>query len=443
MRKTFGLILAFVVTAAFAFASGQPEGKPAAGAQAQGAPVTLRVMWWGSQQRHERTIKVMDMYNQANPNVKFDYEFSQWQDYWTKLTTMAAGNNLPDIMQQDYAYLTQWQSRGLVIPLDSYIADKTIDFTNVPDATVSGGRVDGKMYGIDLGTNSMGILVDAGAFAKAGIPMPSKSWTFQDWANAARQIHQKLGIWGIGYNYSDVNFWIAMTVGMGATPFNKAGTELGYPPSQDKVLVDYMTMMKKLYSEGVLPPYSDTVTFRSQGVEQNAIVAGKAAMEHMWSNQVVAAWTAAGVDKRNFVFYPMPKVTANGPSSNYIKDSQFFSVTKDSKNPAEAARFINYFTNDVDANKVLLAERGVPISTVVLNALKPLLDKPNQEVFAYMAYISPIASPTPPPEPKGASTLEQQLYNAQVFDPFMFDKISADQAAATWRSIAKQTLQGY
>ncbi|HUZ17850.1 MAG TPA: extracellular solute-binding protein [Spirochaetia bacterium] len=441
MKKAFSVLLVLAVTAAFAFATGQTESSATQPSTAK--QITMRIMWWGSQQRHERTIKVLHMYEQAHPNVKFDYEFATWNDYWTKLTTMAAGNNLPDIMQQDYAYLTQWASRGLVIPLDNYIANKTIDLTNVPDAAVSGGRVEGKMYAIDLGTNSMGILIDAGAFKRAGMAMPPKEWTFQDWSNAAEQIHQKLGIWGFGYNYADVNFWIAMTIGMGKTPFNKAGTELGYPPADDNVLMNYMNMVKKMYKDGVFPPYSDTVTFRNQGVESGAVVTGKAAMTHMWSNQVVAAWTAAGVDKRDLVFYAMPKVTANGPSSNYVKNGQFFSITKNSQNPEEAAKFISYFTNDIDANKVLLAERGVPVSTVVLNALKPLLDKPNQEVFAYMAYISPIASPTPPPEPKGASTLEQQLYDTQVFDPFMFDKISAEQAVQTWRTIAKQTLQGY
>jgi multiple sugar transport system substrate-binding protein len=441
MKKTLSVLLMVVFAIGMAFANGSTESGGTNSASAK--PVDLRIMWWGSQQRHERTIKVLNMYEQANPNVKFSYEYSSWPDYWTKLTTMAAGNNLPDIMQQDYAYLTQWQSRGLVRSLEDYIANKTIDLSNVPDAAVSGGRVDGKMYAIDLGMNSMNILVDADMFKKAGVALPPKDWTFAQWSNAAEQIHQKLGVWGFSENYTDVNFWIAMTIGDGQHPFNKEGTALGYPPSHDQVLLGYMKTIKKMYDDGVFPPYSDTVTFRSQGVESSSLVTGKAAMAHMWSNQVVASWTAAGIDKRNFEIYPMPKVTAGGPSSNYVKNGQFFAITRDSKNPDAAAKFINYFTNNIDANKVLLAERGVPISTVVLNALKPLVDKPTQAAFDFMAYISPIASPTPPPEPNGASTLEQQLYYAQVIDPFMFGKISAEQAVQTWRQIAKENLQGY
>ncbi len=441
MKKALGVLLVFAVTIGMAFAGGQTESSGTQGSAAK--QVNLRVMWWGSQQRHERTIKVLNMYEQANPNVKFSYEYSAWQDYWTKLTTMAAGNKLPDIMQQDYAYLTQWATRGLVIPLDSYIQNKTIDLSNVPDAAVSGGRVDGKMYAIDLGTNSMNILVDTDAFQKAGVALPPKDWTFDEWATAAEQIHQKSGIYGFDYNYDDVNWWISMTVGDGQHPFNAAGTALGYPESHDVVLLTYLKTIKKLYDEGVFPPFSDTVSARSQGVEQNLIVSGKAAMAHMWSNQVVATWTAAGIDKRNFAIYPLPTISKTSASSNYVKNGQFFSVTRDSKSPEEAAKFINYFTNNIDANKVLLAERGVPISTVVLNALKPLVDKPTQAVFDYMAYISPIASPTPPPEPNGASSLEQQLYYAQVMDPFMFGKITAEQAVQTWRQIAQQNLQGY
>ena len=81
-------------------ASAKPaESKPAAPAVAKG--VDLRIAWWGSQDRHDRTIKVIDMYMKKNPNVKISYEFAGFADHLTKMTTQAAGNSLPDIMQQD------------------------------------------------------------------------------------------------------------------------------------------------------------------------------------------------------------------------------------------------------------------------------------------------------------------------------------------------------
>jgi multiple sugar transport system substrate-binding protein len=101
-----------------------------------GAPVELRVAWWGSQDRHNRTIKAIELFQKKHPNIKVTYEFAGWGDYWTKMTTQAAGRNLPDVMQQDYAYIAEWSSRGLIAPLDDFVKSGTIDVRDVAEAAL-------------------------------------------------------------------------------------------------------------------------------------------------------------------------------------------------------------------------------------------------------------------------------------------------------------------
>jgi multiple sugar transport system substrate-binding protein len=36
--------------------------------------IELRIAWWGSQSRHERTIKVIEMFMQEHPNITITYE---------------------------------------------------------------------------------------------------------------------------------------------------------------------------------------------------------------------------------------------------------------------------------------------------------------------------------------------------------------------------------
>src|SRR5262245_50346794 len=93
-----------------------------AAAQSSSAPVELRVAWWGSQDRHNRTIKAIELFQKKYPNIKVTFEFAGWNDYWTKMTTQAAGRNLPDVMQQDSAYISEWATRGIIAPLDDYVA---------------------------------------------------------------------------------------------------------------------------------------------------------------------------------------------------------------------------------------------------------------------------------------------------------------------------------
>ena len=49
-------------------------------AQSGGAPAELRVAWWGSQDRHNRTIKAIELFQKKYPNIKVTYEFAGWGD---------------------------------------------------------------------------------------------------------------------------------------------------------------------------------------------------------------------------------------------------------------------------------------------------------------------------------------------------------------------------
>lgn len=81
-------------------------------AAVHGQDRTMYIEWWGSQNRHDRTIKVIEAYEVAHPGLDITYEFANFNDYWTKLNTQAAGSQLPCVMQQDCAYLAEWVQRG-------------------------------------------------------------------------------------------------------------------------------------------------------------------------------------------------------------------------------------------------------------------------------------------------------------------------------------------
>lgn len=52
--------------------------------------VKLRIMWWGSQPRHEATLKALEAYTAKNPHVTFEPEYSGMDGYLDKLSTQAA-----------------------------------------------------------------------------------------------------------------------------------------------------------------------------------------------------------------------------------------------------------------------------------------------------------------------------------------------------------------
>jgi multiple sugar transport system substrate-binding protein len=399
-------------------------------------PITLRIMWWGSKNRHDRTIKVLEMYQAAHPGIKFTYEFTGFDDYWTRLATQAAGGNLPDIIQQDYARLVEWEGNRLMVPLDDFVKDGTIGLSRVPKVSIDGGRVNGKLYAINLGNNSQSILLDTDAFKRAGIPLPDQKWSWQDFEQIAVAFRQKRGIFGAGYEFSDQQVWKSLYIARGQWVFSRDGRSLAV--TDDGPLVEHLKMLLRLQKAEAIPSLQQEISEYHQNIEAQPIVQGKAAMSYQWSNQAVAEAAAAGKGRNyKLVHLPRPK---GGKPSNYLKPSQFFSITAHSKHPKEAAAVIDYFTNSVEANRVLLAERGVPIAPKIQEALKPLLQPVELETIRYVARVQTDGSPLPPPDPEAFAAFQNNVFNPLVRDAVLLGKISPEEGAKVLRAEGNRVL---
>lgn len=425
-------VLCILAVSALWAAGTSDTAAPAAATPAAAKPIELKIAWWGSQARHEGTIKVIELYEKLNPHVKIVYEFAGWNDYWTKLTTMAAGGQLPDVIQQDYARLAEWQNRNLLYPLDDFIKNKTIDTTNVADSLIASGRLNGKLYALNLGSNSQTLVLDTDAFKKAGIPLPDPKWSWEDFEKIATQLHAKLGIYGGPVALDNEQLWKSLYLGLGKWAYSPDGKSLGY--TDDAPFTAYLEMLVRLSKAGVIPTKQEQISAYADGTnpELQPIVTGKGAMAYIWSNQPVAMTKAAG-EGRNFVLAHLPRAVKGGTSANYLKASMYFSITTQAKQPEEAARFIDFFTNNVEANKILMAERGVPISSAIRKELMPLLPTISQEVFAYIERVAGDASPTPPPDPARTTELIDNVYKPQVAEKVMFGVTSPAAAAKLLR----------
>jgi len=406
-------------------------------ALAQDEPVELQLTWWGSQNRHDRTIEVINQYMAAHPNVTIVYEFANFGDYWTRVNTQAAGGELACVMQQDYAYLAEWANRGLLQPLDPFIEQGIIDVSNIDEATyLAGGRVNGDLYGMNLGVNSQSIILDLDAFEAAGVELPAPDWTWDDFEATATALHDALDIWGYGSpSLGDDQIWTGMINSLGLLPFNADGTALGY--DDDQPIIDHFNRLLRMQEADVQPTLEEGAEFTG-GPEQSPIVFGRAAMQYQWSNQVVAVFAAAGED-RHFKLWQMPRVEGAN-SANFIKPSMYFSITANCPTPEVAADFINFFTNDLTANEALFAERGVPISSAVREHLLPMLDAVGTETFDFIERVSADASPIFPPNPVGYNALRNDVWFPLFHDPVLYGQLPVEEGVAMFRQEADAVL---
>ncbi|AFH62736.1 sugar ABC transporter substrate-binding protein [Paenibacillus mucilaginosus K02] len=432
---TMKKIIPVLVTAAMllttaACSSGPAE--PASGGAAGGAagePVKLRIAWWGGQARHDYTLKVIELYQQKNPNVKIEAEYATFDDYWKKLAPQAAANQLPDIVQMDISYLSQYAGRGQLADLTPYTKDGTMDVSSISPNALSGGEVGGKLMAMNLGVNALMTMYDPELMKQAGITPPPKNWTWDDFTAIGEKA--KAGgkmIGGFAFRH-DVFFPYYLRT-LDQKMFSEDGSQIGY--ADDKPFIDYFTMYQKWYDASYLLPL-DKEAQKKGTAEEDEVLLGKALWTNGWSNQYLAV---ANLSKNPLELHPLPG--PNGNKGLFLKPSMYFAVTNSSKQKAEAAKFISFFVNDVEANKLIKGDRGVPVSSKVKEALKPLLTPNEAKIFDYIAWAENNSSPMDPPSPVGAVEIEKLLRDTS--EQILYKKLTVEAAAAKFRKEANAIL---
>ena len=406
-------------TASTSTAAGAVTSEAAADSNTSGEK-KLTVTWWGNQTRNERTISTLNLYAEQNAGVTFDPQVAEWADYWNKLATASAGKALPDIIQMDYKYLDQYIKNGLLTDLTPYVEDGTLDVSNIDEGILNAGKgSDGGLYAICIGENAPALVYNKTLLDENGITVKD-NMTVDEFKALCKEVYEKTGYKSnYYYNQGENNLEYVLRAN-DITLFENG--KLGAASADD--FNQYFGVFEDGIKEGWMLSASSFAERNIGTIEQDPLVYGsdpanRSWCTFLWTNSL-SAIKAAAPEGMELGITTWPSDDAK--KSNYLKPGQFFCVSSDSKDPVEAAKVIDFFTNSVDANKILLAERGVPASTVVADAIAPDLDAGTQSGMAFIKnVIAPNCSQINAAPPEGTSEainllkqLEEQLCYGQI-----------------------------
>lgn len=441
MKRKFALLLAAAMTAASLAGCGSSSASGDTAADTTAAETgaseaaestdgsnsgsaNLVMAWWGNQTRNERTQKIIDLYSEQNPGVAIDGQFSEFNDYWQKLATAAAGHSMPDIVQMDYKYLNQYVTNGLLVDLTPYVEDGTIDTADCNQDVLNSGSVNGGLYALCNGINAPALLYNKTLLDENGITVRD-NMTLDEFIDVCKEVYEKTG-YKTNLCYNQNEQWIEYFLRADDIVLYEDGKLGGdsYEPYAD---------FFKLYEDGLKDGYViDPSVFaeRSIGsVEQDPLVYGSSPETMSWcafaySNQLTATVSAAPEGTEiGLTTWP----SADPKKSDYLKPSQFFAISSDSKNPEEAAKILNFITNDVDCNNILLGERGIPLSSKTAEAIAPNLDETTQKVITFVNdVVSANSSQVNPPSTNGASEVNDLINKLQ--EQVCYGQLSAEDA---------------
>lgn len=407
------------------------EGKTEAGKEEE--QITLRMAWWGSQQRHDATQAVIKLYEEQNPNVTIEAEFYDMDGYLNKLNTLVAANDVWDIFQLGGNFPTYLEK---IVPIDPYVQDGTIDVSDTTEAMLQTTQYEGKQIGLSNGVNTYGIAYDPAMFAEAGVAEPADNWTWDDWKDACLTIHEKLGIYGS----SKVNDFMAgasvrcAQIDFETSFFNNDLSGLGF--DDYKLMEPYFQIKKELVDAGAYPDPGAISEIKD--IEGDYLVTGEAAMTWVATNQLISLANAAG---REIKLAVLPRVSADGPSGSVVQSSQMLCISKDSDYPEEAAKFISFFANDEEANKILNGERGVPIMGKIRDMILQTADDTTKVTYSFVDKVGTFetADEVNVLSPPQQVEIEDK-YNT-LMDQVIFGEITPDAAAREAYDFAKAAFE--
>jgi multiple sugar transport system substrate-binding protein len=329
----------------------------------------------------------------------------------------------------DMAYISEYGHRGALLDLSKHGADTS----KFAAGTVASGKIDGSLYGVNAGVNTLCLLANPAVFQKAGVAIPDDTtWTWDDLMSTGAEVASKAGVpFGIASLFASSDFMQAWLRQGGKDLFDANG--LAFKASD---AADWLDMSAKFQKAGAVGSPAQISEEATKTLDQSALVVGHAAMQVYWSNQIEAVNTAAGTDMK-ILRYPSTAGSAAKRKAWY-KASMLWSVSAKTKSPEAAVALINWWVNSPESANINLAERGIPANTAMQAAIQPKLSPTQQAVAKFIADIKPELATTPPALPPGGGTIGAVLL--RHYTDVLFGRASTSAAASAFVDEVKSNL---
>lgn len=373
-RKTMAFVATIAATLGMAACSSggsSSGGSTGAGAVPTDTPITLQVMSATVVADPEMTVekRIAADFTKAHPNITIEFTGVNYNDYATKLTTVATSHNMPDVFTDGPELSSKIESFGISAdqtPLLGSDFIKGFDQNDLKDS-----YVDKKLAYVPYYTIPMSLIYRTDLFEAAGLKPPT---TWDEFVTAA----QKLTVDAKGTG--QISQWgfamVGTADGSGGARFVPVMRTFG---AQELAQKSDGTWASGINSPGgiaalqlwgdlvnkykVVPPGALTTKYPAA---VNEMASGQAAMMISGTNGLGAILAQAPDLKGKLATAVLPSVPGGSPVT--VLGQQGWAISNTSKNQAAAAEYVKFFLSKENQIAWTQATGRLPVRTDALSS---------------------------------------------------------------------------
>ena len=314
--------------------------------------VELVLMHWsggGGQEEDDIVQASIVEFEQRNPNIKVKrINPGDSGQYFTKLQTMMAAGEPPDIFYMDFARMAPFAEAGQLEELDDYFAAESepdvedplvLDdfFTPAVDAfRLQNGKMGlGPLFGVPKDFTTVGIYWNRDLFDQAGAQHPTPDWTWDDFVAAGRKVHALEGITG-----AELVTWPFVLRGYlwsrGASVVNDQGDFEALTLSAPESLQALQDLRDWRFGQDAFLARSE-----AEGIDPGSLfLSGRIGMVGPFGRWVVPSYRS--IEDFSWDFAPLPQ----GKSRANVLATIAWSMSSNSKHPDASWKLLKWLTGE-------------------------------------------------------------------------------------------------
>jgi oligogalacturonide transport system substrate-binding protein len=382
--------------------------------EADTGKTTIRISWWGGDDRHKATLAAIKAFEKENPDIKVKAEYSGWDGVEQKMATQITGQTEPDIMQINYDWLALYSPTGEGFADLSKLSD--LDLSGYDESTLNAGKVDGIQNAVPFSENAWVWGVNKTAFDKRNMEVPT---TWDGYIEAAEKFED--GAFPARVSNFDVLTYLQQKTGKSILD------DEGNLQYDAATLQEGLDFYQKLIDKKVIPTAQESKeqADANPGAPSKKALEGDYGVSSMWSAQISGEYQNLKDAGQDFILAPYPTIKGGASPQVINKPSMLFAISKNSKHQEAAAKLLNFLLNEPEGVKEMGLVRGVPVNQKAFDILEQdgQIDGIMKDVYTFVKETEGIT------ESKYLEMSQVMTAFNDVFEEFSFGKIKSDEAA--------------